>query len=232
MFKCKYCGAAVGDDYEVCKKCGNPVTDSDKLEAARTSAVKKLEKYKVLLAETEELKTLIQPQSSFPMSDEKKYKSRSFIKYFWPYMVIGPIAGYVLYFGALVISVFSIEMCAPVESSSSALMIMMSPIISIIIGVLLAAIIIFIGIRNAHKKQKEFNSNADSMNREVSERYQQGIKNQKMIDIYQDNLMKMHPYQSLVPEKYQSADYVGKIIDLIKEEKANTIEEACSILGG
>ena len=231
MFKCKNCGAPVGEDYEVCLRCGEPVTESDKQSAARSNILKKLGKYKQLLTENEELESLIKPQSSFPNSAEKNYKSRSFIKYFWPFMIAAPIIGYIIYVGGTLLAAMSIAMDATVETTSQAMGIFMIPIVLIVLAIIVAGVIIFVGIRISRRKQNEFNSNAERMNRESAEKYQQGLRNQELVNMYQDNINKMHPYITLVPEKYRSADSVGKIMELIQDEKAENVEEACALIG-
>ena len=51
-----------------------------------------------------------------------------------------------------------------------------------------------------------------------------------MIDLYQENLNNIRKYENLVPEEFQTFDKVNQIIELLKEDKANTIEEACAQL--
>ena len=91
---------------------------------------------------------------------------------------------------------------------------------------LVAVAVIVIGIIISKRKQAEFNKNAEFMNMQVSERYKMGLKNQKMIDIYQDNINKMRKYERFVPEKYRTSAKVNEIINIIKEDKADTVEEA------
>ena len=70
----------------------------------------------------------------------------------------------------------------------------------------------------------------EGMNREATERYNQGIKNQKMIDLYQENLNEIYKYEPLVPEEHRTADHLGQIIDILKENRAETVDEACAII--
>ena len=97
-------------------------------------------------------------------------------------------------------------------------------------GVIIAVIIIIVGTKIAKRKRDDFNRNADLMNQIATEKYQQGVRNQKMIDIYQENLHNMRMYENLVPEEFQTAEKVDMIIELLKADKANTIDEACAML--
>ena len=97
-------------------------------------------------------------------------------------------------------------------------------------GLIIAVIIIIVGTKIAKRKRDDFNRNSDLMNQIATERYQQGVRNQKMIDIYQENLNSMRKYENLVPEEFQTYDKVNQIIELLKADKANTIEEACAQL--
>ena len=86
------------------------------------------------------------------------------------------------------------------------------------------------GLWLSRKKRDAFNSNADMMNRIASERYQKGLQNERMIDIYQDNLANMRRYEELVPAEYQTSQKVSLIIEALKEDKADTVEEAIALL--
>ena len=69
------------------------------------------------------------------------------------------------------------------------------------------------------------------MIREASERYQKGLLNEKMVNLYQENINTMRQYEHIVPEPYRSSSKVGSILNLLKEDKAQTVEEAIMILG-
>ena len=230
MYICPKCGASVSENYEACLRCGTPVSSSDSLSSERFNTIIKLENYKKLLTETEDLKARIKPQNTFPASDARNYKSRSFIKYFWPCLITAPVLGVITYVGGVVLAVLSIDLNAPVETKNEAVSIVMAPFFMLLLGVLIAAAIIIIGIIISKRKQNAFNSNAELMNRQVSEKYKQGLENQRLLDMYQDDIQQMYKYTSLVPEKYRSADSVGKIIEILKEKKAETVEEACTMI--
>ena len=99
-----------------------------------------------------------------------------------------------------------------------------------IVALIVAAAIIFFGVKISKRKQEDFNSNADYMNRQSMDKYRQGVQNQKMIDIFQENIAEMHKYESLVPEKYRTSSLVGEIISILNDDRAQTVEEACSML--
>ena len=99
-----------------------------------------------------------------------------------------------------------------------------------IVAIAVALAIIFMGLFISRKKRDAFNSNADMMNRIASERYQMGLKNERMIDIYQDNLASMRRYEDLVPAEYQTSQKLTLIIEALKEDHADTVEEAIALL--
>ena len=99
-----------------------------------------------------------------------------------------------------------------------------------IVAIAVALAIIFMGLWLSRKKRDAFNSNADMMNRIASGRYQKGLQNERMIDIYQDNLANMRRYEDLVPAEYQTSQKVSLIIEALKEDKADTVEEAIALL--
>ena len=98
------------------------------------------------------------------------------------------------------------------------------------IYIIVAAVIIFFGVKTSKRKQADFNSNADFMNRQASERYQKGLQNQKMINLYQSNIQEMHKYETMVPEKHRNSADVGSIIQILKEDRAQTVDEAIALL--
>ena len=69
------------------------------------------------------------------------------------------------------------------------------------------------------------------MMRQADKRRQEAQDNQKILNVYQENVTEMHLYEHLVPEQYRTSAKVGTIIDLLKEDKAETVEEACSLFG-
>lgn len=204
-------------------------------ERNRKSLVSKLERYKDLLAENEELETMIKPQSSFPVTEEMNFKKRSFMKYFWPFLVAAPVVGYIITFISSMMTVSSVSAYDQFNVSEEEARMAASRAISDSIGgyavalIVVAAIIIF-GIVISKRKQAEFNSSADFMNREASERYQKGLENQRMINLQQSNIQEMHQYESLVPNEYRTAIRVGKIIEIIKNGDADTVEDACDMI--
>ena len=221
----------------VCNRCGTPVGAEDIAAQGKAEVVKKLQRYCELLSETEELKSKIKPQSSFPMYAENYYKKRSFMKFFWPFMVGGIAAGFLVYIISIVISVTSIVNDYDMYSSYSSTSDMATNHIAgnvyggYFVGLIVCAAIIVLGIFVSKKKQAAFNSNADFMNMQQTEKVKQGQMNQKMIDIYQEDIQEMHKYESLVPEEYRTFMKVSKIIELLKSDQAQTIEEAINLLG-
>ena len=234
MNLCQKCGAPLGPADRICGKCGAPVTQAFVVDTKKISLIKDLETYRELLSETEELKSMIKPQSNFPTSVDR-FKSRSFMRYFWPFMVGGPVAGYVIYFISTIIMMSSVMNMDTYNMTNEQAQRASANILSdtfggMVVALFVTAAIIVFGVIVSKRKQKDFNSNADFMNMQATERYSQGVKNQKMIDIYQDDINRMYKYEPLVPEEYRTPSKVKKIIDVIKDEKAETVEEAVAVL--
>lgn len=244
MAFCKKCGAIIPFEGGKCSRCGSQTGAGGAGFGAGTGfgagagfekegLIKKLERYKQLLAECEELKGMIKPQSSFPSSAGTDFKPRSFMKYFWPFLVGGVVGGYLVYLASTLIVSYSIATNPYITSNnmdayaSNALGDIFAGLIA---AVIVAGIIIFFGYKIAKRKQTDFNSNAEFMNREATERYNKGVQNQKMIDVYQENINEMRQYELLVPEAYRTSAQVESIIELLREEKAETVEEACALL--
>jgi len=195
----------------------------------KRSLISKLERYKQLLVECEDLKSMIKPQSSFPSSPETNFKTKSFMRYFWPFLVGGIIGGYVIY---MIASFMTMQMAIDItgDPKIAASQMLGETLAGLAAGLIVAAAVIFFGIYVSRRKQAEFNKNIEFMNREATERYNQGIKNQKMIDLYQENLNEIYKYEPLVPEEHRTADHLGQIIDILKENRAETVDEACAII--
>ena len=233
---CKNCGTVLAFAGMVCPRCGNfKGSDADNAATGKISLIRTLEKLRDLLGETEELRGMIKPQSEFPMSNEQNYKKRSFMYFFWPFLVGGIGVGTVIYVISTLITVFSAFDSAQYAYSSSDVSSLSSRMVGDVYagyfaGLIIAVIIIIVGTKIAKRKRDDINRNADLMNQIATERYQQGVRNQKMIDLYQENLNNMRKYENLVPEEFQTFDKVNQIIELLKEDKANTIEEACAQL--
>lgn len=236
MIFCSKCSSPMVEGEKVCSKCGTPVGNINTVAGFtndKDTIIAKLENFRVLLSECEELKTMIRPQSEFPMSDKNEYRKRSFIKYFWPFLV-GAVGGfYAVYMVGVVIIAFSAVNSGTRYASEDAFVnaAMGDTFAAFFCGLIVAAAIIFFGVKVSKRKQHDFNSGADRMNMAVQERYKMGLKNQKMIDIYQDNITQMHLYEHLVPEKYQTSYHVGQLIDVLKEGKAEDLQEAYAVLG-
>ena len=224
MAFCRKCGAAMAEDDLVCAKCGTRINN------AKDDLIDKLIKYKQLLSENEELDTMIRPQSEFPASDESGYKKKSFMRYFWPFLVGAVLGGYLVYFLFTIVTVLSMSN-AVLDSQNAASRAMGDSLLGIILGLVIAAAIVFIGIKICKRKQAEFNSNADYMSREISERYQKGLLNEKMVRIYQENINNMRQYERIVPEPYRTSAKVGSIIDILNDDKAQSVEEAILLIG-
>ena len=201
----------------------------------KNTLLRDLKDYRELISETEELKAKIKPQSEFPKSNEEMYKKRSFIKYFWPFVVAAPVAGYLIYiisYGIMMSSVKAkAQMGLDAEAARAAVTSIMGDLMGgIAVAIIVAAAIIIFGIIICRRKQGEFNSNAEYMNNMVNERYQKGLENQRMIDLYQEDISKMRKYETMVPKEYQNYSDVGKMIELLEEDRATTIEGCCDII--
>ena len=221
MAFCRKCGAGMAEDDLVCVKCGTKVAN------AKDDLIEKLAKYKELLGENEELMTMIRPQSEFPTS-EPVFKKRSFMKYFWPFLVGAVVGGYLVY---MLSSVFIVATTSSAYSQATASSVLGDAFIGLILALIVAAAIAFIGVKISKSKQEAHNSNAEYMMRETSERYQKGLLNEKMVNLYQENINTMRQYERFVPEKYRTSALVGSILDILKEDKAETVEEAITMLG-
>lgn len=256
MAVCKTCGSIIAFEGGVCLKCkaqseadskqaginklwgGTPGQDTGKngvsgLQGSvfstgmeKAGLIKKLERYKQLLGECDELQAMIKPQSSFPSYPDTSFKTRSFMRYFWPYLLGGILGGYLVY---MVSSMLTMSMAIDITGNprEAASRLLGETFAGLIVGLIIAAAVIFFGVKVAKRKQADFNSNAEFMNRQATERYNMGVNNQKMIDLYQENINEMYKYESLVPEQYRTFEKVSAIIELLNEDKAKTVEEAC-----
>lgn len=222
MAFCRKCGEFMADDDLVCVKCGT------KVKTAKDDLIDKLVRYKQLLSECEELKTMMKPQNSYVSDEPTVYKTRSFMRYFWPFLVGAVVGGYLIYMLSSVIIVATVSSDYSQATASSVLG---DAFIGLILALIVAVAIAFIGVKISKSKQEAFNSNAEYMMRQADERRQAAQDNQKILNVYQENVTEMHLYEHLVPEQYRTSAKVGTIIDLLKEDKAETVEEACSLFG-
>ena len=245
MDTCKACGTILPFAGMKCPKCGFS-KDGDNAAPAGGPArpfnsdkhilIMNLTKFRDLLSENEELQRMIKPQSEFPRTDEQVYKKRTLMKFFWPFLVGGIGAGVLVYIISMIIMVSTVMNAGTQPSMTQAQIdTYTSHAVTDIYGgyfvaIIVALAIIFLGLWLSRKKRDAFNSNADMMNRIASERYQQGLKNERMIDIYQDNLANMRRYETLVPEEYQTSEKVSLIIEALKEGPAETVEDAIAML--
>lgn len=220
-----------------CPKCGmKPQDFTSASESPKTVLITKLQRYRELLGETEELKRLIRPQSEFPMYESSDYKKRSLMKFFWPFLVGGIGSYIVIAVVACIIAVNSVYVKGSYAFSSSQYAItqkeMADTIYSgVIVGLIVCLGIILIGLKISRRKRDDFNKNADYMNMQKTEKFREGQKNQKMIDIYQEDINEMYKYEQLVPKEYRTVPQLTRIIELIDNDQAATVEEACTIMG-
>ena len=220
-----------------CPKCGmKPQDFTSASESPKTILITKLQRYRELLGETEELKRLIRPQSEFPMYESSDYKKRSLMKFFWPFLVGGIGSYIVIAVVACIIAVNSVYVKGSYALSSSQYAItqkeMADTIYSgVIVGLIVCLGIILIGLKISRRKRDDFNKNADYMNMQKTEKFREGQKNQKMIDIYQEDINEMYKYEQLVPKGYRTIPQIDRIIELIDADQAATVEEACAMMG-
>ena len=217
MIKCPNCGAPMGDNASMCGKCGALVSTPTADAYKKNTLIRDLTRFRELLLEIEELNTMIRPQSEFPVSDSIIFKKSSFMRYFWPFLV-GGIGGASLLYIIIAMITFNSTMNQAnyVVSKADMNRISANMVNDIYIGYIVCAIvavaIIIIGVKIAKSKQASFNKNAD------------------MIDIKNDDIREIRKYEPLVPEEYQDPDSLAKIINLIQNDKASTVEEACAQL--
>ena len=234
MLFCRKCGGPMEDGDHVCLKCGTVVGNENEKDVKK-ELINNLSEYQTLLSECEELETMIKPQGNFPVTESVSFKKKSFIRYCWPF-IIGAAGGfYLVYMLAMVISTYSaFNSYNPYTSNVSEESVKMSMMGDFMIGwiaaVIVALAVIFIGIKISKKKQAAFNSNIDKMTTEISERYKKGLLNQKMIDLHTQNTNKMRFYEDLVPEDYRTSTLVASIINILKEDRAQTVEEAIQLI--
>ena len=236
MIKCPNCGAPMGDNASSCGKCGALISTPTSDAFRKNTLIRDLTRFRDLLLEVEELNTMIRPQSDFPLTNNNEFKKKSFMRYFWPFLVGGIAGGSILYMIVAMITFYStMKQANYIVSRADANNLSASMVSDIYIGYIacfIAALgIILIGVKIAKSKQAAANKEVDMLMREQSEKYQKGLKNQKMIEIQTDDLREIRKLEPLVPEEYQDPDSLTKIIDLIKNDKATTVEEACALLG-
>lgn len=248
MDTCKACGTILPFSGMKCPRCGYSKDETGAAGGDASATIKpfntekhvlimNLTKLRDLLGENEELETMIKPQSEFPSSDEKIYKKRSLMRFFWPFLVGGIGAGFLIYCISLFIMFSSMVDASSRDhiSSQEAQTLVNNAMGDIyggfIVAVIVAVAIIIIGVKISRRKRDDINSNADMMNRIAAERYQMGLKNEKLIDLYQSNLGNIKRYENLVPPEYRTSRKVNLIIECLKEDKATTVEEAIAQIG-
>lgn len=237
MEYCRFCGAMMNPLASACPKCGMKQQEySVAAESPKDTLLTKLRRYKELLGETEELKRLIRPQSEFPMYESSDYKKRSLMKFFWPFMVGGIGSYIVIAVVSILIAMNNVYTRGGYALSSSQYAATQREMVDTIYGGIFAGLIvclgiILIGLKIARSKRDEFNKNADYMNMQKTEKFREGQKNQKMIDIYQEDINEMYKYEQLVPKGYRTIPQIDRIIELIDADQAATVEEACAMMG-
>lgn len=205
-------------------------------EASTMELIRKLERYRELLAETIELRSRIRPQNEFPVREANdEFKKRSLMKFFWPFLVGGIGGGSLVYAITAFIAFYSMMNTAKYtlsrEKASSAATQMMGDIyIGYFAAIIVAVAIILIGLKIAKSKQAAFNKNSDYMNAIQAENYKKGLLNAKMQTILDDDLREMRLYETMVPEDFRTPERLTEIIALIKNEQAKTVDEACAML--
>lgn len=236
---CKACGNIMPFGGMKCPRCGYSKDGAGDnatggpapfFNADKHRLVMDLQKFRDLLSETEELKEMIKPQSSFPTQEESVSKKKSFMAFFWPFMVAAIVGGYGIYMIATFIAMQSVYTATNYKTDIAYSHFMSDTFGGIVVALVVAAIIIFFGVKVGKRKQADYNNNVDMLNRIASEKYQQGLQNQRMINLYQENINSMRKYETLVPEEYQTSEKLTQIIDLLKDDKADTVEEAIALL--
>ena len=236
MVYCKKCGAPMSDNALECGKCGTPVNSENADSLRKGDLIRQLERYKVLLSEISELNSMIKPAENFPTSLDTTFKKRAFMRFFWPFLVGGVVTGSIVTYISAFSSMTRIQNMVPHSMTKEQASMEASKMVTEMYGGYFLAIVIAIGIIIcgviiAKKKQAAFNQNADFMAQRQKERYEQGIQNDKMIAILKEDLFELRRYEGLVPEDYQTPEFVSQIIDLIRNDKATTVEEAIQLLG-
>ena len=223
----------MSDLAQTCLYCKTSIGEAGSM-SAKDDLILSLSKYQTLLSECEELETQIKPMSSFPISEPPVSKKRSFMKYFWPYIIVAAVGFYVTYIGTTLVTISSTSNLAKsqIRPNAQALSnrLMTETVIGWVVAILIALTVVIIGIKISKRKQADFNREAARMTVELQERYQKGLRNQKMITIYEENERMMRQYEPLVPEEYRTSAFVGQIVNLLKEDKAQTVNEAIELL--
>lgn len=197
--------------------------------SGKEDLIGKLTKYRDLLGECEELQRMIRPQNDLPQGEGQSLKPRSFFRYFWPFILIAIGSFYVLYFIGTILTTWSrfdsISSGSPAGSAAA----IGDLLIYMVLGAVVAAAVIFFGVKVSKAKQKKYNDEVEYLNMQDAARLKESNDNQRLLNLFQENVQKMYQYEQLVPEKYRSYMGVDTIIELLKQDKAGNVEEACAL---
>lgn len=187
----------------------------------------KLKRYVEMFAECETLATMIKPENSIPQVDGIPAKKRSFIRYFWPFLV-GAIGGgfFVYYVGVFLVVLSRLNTIA--EQGTD--VVIGDTLLSYGIAILVAVIIAIFGVKIAKAKQSKYNSEVEYQNTQEEVLHQKAVNNQKMISQYQQNIQKMNEYEQLLPPQYRNIDAITALVEIFESGKAATLDEACALL--
>ncbi len=195
---------------------------------ANQELIARLKEYRDLLAETEELGAFIKSPGDTHTTPPAPLKKKTFMRFFWPWMVAAIIAFYVVYMATAFIAMQSTIRTAGTARLAFSQM-MGDTMAGMICAAIVVIIIILFGIRVAKRKRNYSNRETEYLNKIADEKYNRGMANQKAIKILEEDIIKAHEFEPLVPAGYRTSEKVGIIIDLISSGKAETVEEACAM---
>lgn len=212
---CKKCGAYYEDYDEICYQCGAKISDPDEV-SDKEELVEKLDKYRLILDEYEYLKAIVKPSENYASFREQKQGKRSFIRFFWPFLVISFLTFWIIKAGSNTI-------CAAGSCTRYSF-------IGLLVAIAISLVIVLYGYGFAKNKQAEVNRDADIMNALTMDLYTIGQANQEKLNRLNELTREKSKYDHLVPEGWRDFDHVAKIQELIMQDKAASVEEAIAII--
>ena len=212
---CKKCGAYYDENDELCYHCGAKINDPEEVPS-KDELLKELDAYRLILDEYEYLKAVVKPESNYSSFQPTRTEKRSFIRYFWPFLVISFIAFCIINAGAR--SICDTSCCQRYLA------------IGFFVAIAIALVILLYGYGFAKRKQAEVNRDASIMNALTMDLYTIGQANQEKVNRLRELSSEKSKYDHLVPEGYRDFDHVAKIQELIMQDKASSVEEAIAII--
>ena len=215
MIICKQCGAPMGDNAISCGKCGAENTERVGLD--KQDLLAKLGRFKQLLDESSELAPKIRPQFEFPTSSSCNFAKKSFMRYFWPYMVGAVVTVNVLYFLGYILY---ISLDTPLLFS------LLSAI-----GVIAMIVILIVGGKTAVKRRNELNIQVDNRNQSERKKYREIQEKTELLKTqYANKKNSLSIYNDIVPLKNRNSRHMIRVKSLLQTNKAETFADALKLI--